>query len=963
MSSSVSVSMWEQRFAPFLHGRTASNKKNGGKERLAWCPVHQWDEEERNTPSAHLNFERNIWSCKSQGCHQGLRTIDALWKDVRQSMEEEKEEAKKKGGRTKTEPLPSPTQIDRWHADLMNNSKVLAGFQERRGLSVDTLVRFRIGWRTDRKRYTIPVYARDGELLDVRQYRLNAKDAGNKMISVAGHGGSHLYGAEALDVDLPIVLTEGEMDRLTACDRGFNSMTHTSGAKAWQDRWSPMFAGKVVYICYDDDDEGRQGAMKTALSLRKHDAEVYLIRLHLPTLKRGDLTDFFVKQGMSADDFRDLMEDARNSVAGKLNRSKYPEGDAVTVSVEESFNAIHSRKPMRMVGTISGKADAPTVLPKKAEFVCDQSWGDKCQKCPLSMTNNQRTLDIDSRDELLMSLLEKNDETRNKGLMKAVGIPGACPKVEIYPDEEWTIEEVMVVPSVEDRSEDVQNPVSRIVYNVGSHKLPINTTFEIIGTSLPSPKDGRAIFHSWDMDRVDLDIDKFTMTPEMLELLDVFQVDEWSDQTPYEKMKEVARDLSTNVTKIYGRDELHMAYDLVWHSVVDFRFGGNYLGKGWLEMLVMGDTRTGKSEVAQRLADHYQAGVLKTCEGASFAGLVGGAEQKGGRNWGITWGTIPLQDRRLVILDEASGLVGKNVFEQMSAIRSMGRAQITKMGGQETSARTRLIWISNPVDGRTIEEMPRGAIDAIEGLVKNPEDIARFDFAMAAASGDVQSSIINSRTHERTPHLHTQRACQALVTWAWSRKADDITFQPGVEDYIFRVAATLGEQYEADPPLVQKQNVRVKVARMAVAVACRVFSTDTTGEKVLVGKEHVDSALRLLDVMYGMESFGYKEYSTRSILTRRMAERNKSAAKAFIFNNDRVWDTLKHVFQDTSFKHRDFRDFGGMLDEEASNAVNELLKFGMIRRLTKGSMKMMPPLVALVKELMLQEEKNMLEDA
>jgi hypothetical protein len=76
-----------------------------------------------------------------------------------------------------------------------------------------------------------------------------------------------------------------------------------------------------------------------------------------------------------------------------------------------------------------------------------------------------------------------------------------------------------------------------------------------------------------------------------------------------------------------------------------------------------------------------------------------------------------------------------------------------------------------------------------------------------------------------------------------------------------------------------------------------------------------------------------------------------------------VWDTLKHVFQDTSFKHRDFRDFGGMVDEQASEAVNELLSFGMVRRLSKGSMKMQAPLVALVKELMLEEEKYMLEES
>lgn len=959
---SVPSSVWLRRFEPFLHGRESA-KKDGSIERLAWCPVHQWDEEERNTPSAHINIEKGKWHCKAKMCHEGMSSISQLWRDIQESYEDEKQDAKNTKKATKVEPLPSPSQIDRWHLDLLNSKDVLGAFMEKRGLSMDTLVRFRIGWRKERKRFTIPIYGSSGELIDVRQYRMNAKDAGNKMISVAGHGGSHLYGLEMLEGDKEILLVEGEMDRLTACDRGFNAMTHTSGAKAWQDRWSYLFEGKTVYICYDDDDEGRQGMTKTAISLRKHGAKVYLIHLRMPTLKRGDITDFFVKQGMSTADFEDLMSDAQTSVAGTVNRAKYPEGDPTRVSVEDSLSSDYSGKPLKMVGTLSGKAHAPYLIPKDVAMECDMQYGDKCNKCPLSMSSGHWDLSIDARDDVIMEMIERSKEQVEKTVMKRVGVPTSCPRVSVYMDEVWSVEEIMVVPAVEDRSEEVQNPVDRIVYNVGTHNLPINTTFEIEGTNLALPKDGRSVFQAWNMDRVDLDIDKFHMTPQTMELLDVFQVDEWSDQTPYDKMKDIARDLSANVTKIYGRDELHMAYDLVWHSVVDFRFGGNLLGKGWLEMLVMGDTRTGKSEVAQRLADHYQAGVLKTCEGASFAGLVGGAEQKGGKSWGITWGTIPLQDRRLVILDEASGLVGKNVIEQMSAIRSMGKAQITKMGGQETSARTRLIWISNPVDGRTIEEMPRGAIDAVEGLVKNPEDIARFDFAMAAASGDVQSSVINSRTHERVPHIHTAEACQTLVTWAWSRKAEHIRISREVEDYIFHRAEILGEQYEPDPPLIQKQNVRVKLARMAVAVAARVFSTDETGELVLVNKEHVDTALRLLDVMYGMDSFGYKDYSQRSILTRRMAERNYHNAKNFILGNDRVWDTLKHVFQDTSFKHRDFRDFGGMVDEQASEAVNELLSFGMIRRLSKGSMKMQAPLVSLVKELMLEEEKEMLRDS
>jgi hypothetical protein len=45
-----------------------------------------------------------------------------------------------------------------------------------------------------------------------------------------------------------------------------------------------------------------------------------------------------------------------------------------------------------------------------------------------------------------------------------------------------------------------------------------------------------------------------------------------------------------------------------------------------------------------------------------------------------------------------------------------------------------------------------------------------------------------------------------------------------------RAANDLGSRYVEDPPLIQAANVREKVARLAVALAARLFSTDERGE-------------------------------------------------------------------------------------------------------------------------------------
>ena len=315
------------------------------------------------------------------------------------------------------------------------------------------------------------------------------------------------------------------------------------------------------------------------------------------------------------------------------------------------------------------------------------------------------------------------------------------------------------------------------------------------------------------------------------------------------------------------------------------------------------------------------------------------------------WGTIPLNDRRLVVLDEFSGLADKNVIEQMSSVRSSGKAQITKIVSQETSARTRMIWISNPDDGRSIEEMPKGAIEAIRSLVKNPEDIARFDLAMSAARADVDSKVINTQDRPVVEHKYTDELCALLVGWAWSRKAADITIGRAVEAYLLERAEILGHRYIPEPPLIQAENVRVKLARIAVAIAMRTFSCDKTGEKVVVTKEHVKAAEELIEALYSTPSFGYQEHSKKVLRDRAIAEESrKKAWKWLVLHQDGAAVALQAI-AGQDFKVRDFCEFAGLSQDEAQTAVGDLLRMRVVRRMSKGYIRMDPILIELLRKL------------
>ncbi|MEK9208328.1 MAG: hypothetical protein AAB922_07610, partial [Patescibacteria group bacterium] len=178
------------------------------------------------------------------------------------------------------------------------------------------------------------------------------------------------------------------------------------------------------------------------------------------------------------------------------------------------------------------------------------------------------------------------------------------------------------------------------------------------------------------------------------------------------------------------RDDILHAFDLVAYSVLHFDFLRQRVRKGWVEGLVLGDTRCGKSETAQRLVQHYRAGEVATGENATYAGLIGGMQQTQ-KTWSITWGKIPLNDRRMLVIDEVSSL-DHAAIARMSSVRSSGVAEVVKIQTERTASRVRLLWIGNPRRPRPLASYNSG-VEAVQELIGQPEDVARFDFAVAVA--------------------------------------------------------------------------------------------------------------------------------------------------------------------------------------------------------------------------------------
>src|SRR5262249_17373305 len=99
------------------------------------------------------------------------------------------------------------------------------------------------------------------------------------------------------------------------------------------------------------------------------------------------------------------------------------------------------------------------------------------------------------------------------------------------------------------------------------------------------------------------------------------------------------------------------------------------------------------------------------------------------------------------------------------------------------------------------------------------------------------------------------------VRWAWTRTADAVVYAPGTVAAIHAMATALSATFGTpDIPLLIT-DAPEKVARLSVAVAALLHSTDATHEPVMVAPVHVALVGRLLAAVYSHPNCAFDEYA------------------------------------------------------------------------------------------------------
>lgn len=937
--------------------------KISGDELTTLCPFH-----DDNEASLSINLETGLWKCHASSCAQSgggnlnkllslLNPVLAphdieLMEDAINSADVDEDDAvavikkiEEEGLKLKV-PSKFPItveEIEARHKRILQDPAMIEKLKETFLWTEDTIKRFKIGWHPTNKRLWIPI-VEGNTVVNIRQYGPRKTP---KIRSVSNFGAARLWPIENLNHDT-IYIMEGEKDCILANQLGLNAITVTGGAGTFKSDWITQFLNKTVYICYDIDPSGVEGAKKVGGMVVGPAKSVRIIKLPITSPSNADFSDY-ISQGHTIQDFYELQEKGSSELEkfdGKIN-IEIPD-DLIETSLDKVAYDGHIYKKTRMPIRTVGGWNAPFLFPRKIRIRCNKGSNRNCKNCGV-FTMETPIIELSDTDKTIIRLIECSDKEQERVIKDLFKLP-KCLNCSVELLDHQFIDVREMIPSI-DFQEYNKSYDKRMGYFLNK-RIEVNSEYVVDSIAVPHPKTQELVHIVYDTQPCKNSVSEFKLTDEIREQLqETFQR---GVLTVAGKMNQIHNDLSMNVTQIYQRENLHLAIDLMYHSVLRFRFDGKLLKKGYPEILVVGDTRCGKSETAERLLVHYGLGAIASGENATFAGLIGACVQFGNK-WYVSWGKIPLNNERLLIIDELSGVSHKDI-ENMSSIRSSGIAEITKVESAKTAARTRLLWLSNPRADRPINHH-RSGIQVIKDLIGKPEDIARFDCALILAEADVARDTINDPHFKKPEHTHISDACRNLVLWAWSRKAEQIKFKPEAVQACKKFGKLMYDKYSSDCPIVNASEQKVKLARLAVATACRLFNCDETGENVIVEPEHVEFIYEFLCREYDRPGFAYNEWSDTRGKDEVLAQPKKVTEILVQDMGDKPKETARLLLEHYQISVKQIEDMTGFSYDEAKAVVSKLLKLQALKPYKTYYVKT-PGFVQLLKEYLVGADED-----
>ncbi len=841
------------------------------------CPFHT-----DNSPSLFINMETRKFYCQSSGCNKKGDIVTFLAKACQTTRALMLQELAKRYT-IETTKVINADLIEIYHRDIDNAAPLIKELKLR-GVGPGLIRKYRLGELDGR--ITIPIKNETGLYVNVRKYLPGAPGT-QKMRNVRGHGQIRLFPIDQLRYD-EIVICGGEIKAIVAAAElnpySIGAITVTSGEGKWDPKFSKLFADKKVYICMDIDEAGTKAANQLASLLYKFADWIGIVKLPLDKDKypTGDLNDYVAREGEALKPVLDSTDEWQPKTKA-LDATEKPK----EVTLNKAIHADNVGARIAVEATLSAVDTTPFAIPHKLVPNCCKEQK-MCAICPVYNLNDNTEVVIDAESEAILELTSATKQGLRGAIMGGIGVPATCKTFDYSVTASYNVEEARISPKLEINS--ASNERSMIPAICIGDGMQLNENYRLTGRLWPSPKDQKQTLVISDYKTSEDALSSYV--PKDLHELEVFQPDEWTEQSISAKLDELYSDLEANVTRIYLRRSIHIVADLTYHSPLWLQFDGK-VHKGWVESLIIGDSAQGKSETVLSLRSFYGLGEKVECKNATVAGLLGGLQMMGTK-WFVSWGIIPTHDSRLVILEELKG-ADVEVISKLTDMRSSGVAEIPKIEKRRTHARTRLIALSNPRHDLPLSSYNYG-VEAVKELVGALEDVRRFDIVAAVARNDIDADKLNQLTKHRpdVAHKHTADLCRRLILFGWTVKNTEFEDQ----QFILDKASELTAKFSDTIPIVDRGSQRLKIARLAAALAVRTFSTKEGA--VYVRTCHVEWICNFLDEVYSADSLGYKDYTQAVKITSSIKDPDviKSNLQAAPHPQDLVEQLLANVYID-----------------------------------------------------------------
>jgi hypothetical protein len=449
--------------------------------------------------------------------------------------------------------------------------------------------------------------------------------------------------------------------------------------------------------------------------------------------------------------------------------------------------------------------------------------------------------------------------------------------LDIKIQEEVTVYKVSVTDLFETSEKDVQ-PMEYVGYSIGM-KLESGKKYQIKYKLTPHPLHGNQLMMIiLSATQASDSLSNFKLDEKTINNLKIIQNLEGSVK---EKINQLV-EMNKAFIGYNGINDLIEIIDLSFNTPLRFNFGKIKNIRGYLDTLIIGESRTGKSSTAEAFRNLYGLGTFTSLAGnsATIPGLVGGSSKSTSGNMQTRAGVIPQNHTGLIVFEEF-GKSNKDVLKELTDIRSSNEVRIARVSGTTVlPALVRMIALTNTKTNgeiKPIASYPNG-ISIITELVPTAEDIARYDIILILAqTGELE---IDPLWEPITP---LPRQCyKDRIRWIWTRTADQIIKTPELERYIIEQSNNLNKKYPSHIKLFGTEAWK-KISRIAQAVAGYTVSASEDFQSIIVTKEHVDYAVDLLQRIYDNPVFKFKEYVEMEMRYRNIDE-EAVASLQLIFN-------------------------------------------------------------------------------